>query len=134
MHIKGCVTCRKVRRATEGQSIADLPVDRVDPSPPFTYTGLDVFGPFFTKQGRKECKMYGLLFTCLSSRAIRIEMLDDLSTDTFINALRCFIAIRGAVRLICSDQGTNFVGAKNEFKKGLLEIDKERISTYLARN
>lgn len=55
-HIKCCVTCRKVRGPTEEQHMADLPVDRVDPSPPFSYTGLDCFGPFFTKQGRKECK------------------------------------------------------------------------------
>nr|XP_029136991.1 uncharacterized protein LOC114921292 [Labrus bergylta] len=114
--------------------MADLPVDHVDPSPPFSYTGLDCFGPFYTKHGRKECKRYGLLFTCLSSRAIHIEMLEDLTTDAFINALRCFIAIRGAVRQIRSDQGTNFVGAKNELEKSLLKLDKERISTYLAQN
>lgn len=133
-YIKGCVNCRKVRGPAEEQRMADLPFDRVDPSPPFTYTGVDVFGPFYTKQGRKEWKRYGLLFTCLSSRAAHIEMLEDLSTDAFINALRCFIAIRGTVRQIRSDQGTNFVGAKNEFKKGLLELDKEMISTYLAKN
>jgi len=133
-HIKGCVTCRKVRGSTEEQRMADLPADRVYPSPPFTYTGLDCFGPFYTKQGRKECKRYGLLFTCLSSRAIHIEMLEDLSTDSFINGLRCFIAIRGAVRQIKSDQGTNFVGAKNEFEKCLSELDKDRIATFLAKN
>ncbi|CAI5660438.1 unnamed protein product [Oreochromis niloticus] len=133
-YIKGCVNCRKVRGPAEEQRMADLPFDRVDPSPPFTYTGVDVFGPFYTKQGQREWKRYGLLFTCLSSRAAHIEMLEDLSTDAFINALRCFIAIRGTVRQIRSDQGTNFVGAKNEFKKGLLELDKEMISTYLAKN
>ncbi|XP_057678097.1 uncharacterized protein LOC130907254 [Corythoichthys intestinalis] len=133
-YIKNCVICKRVRGSTEEQRMADLPTDRVDPSPPFTYTGLDCFGPFFTKQGRKECKRYGLLFTCLSSRAIHIEMLEDLSTDSFINGLRCFIAIRGAVRKIRSDQGTNFVGARNEFEKGLSELDKDRIATYLAKN
>ncbi|KAL3991912.1 RAB6A-GEF complex partner protein 1 [Sarotherodon galilaeus] len=115
-YIKGCVDCRKVRGPTEGQRMADLPFDRVDPSPPFTYTGLDVFGPFYTKQGRKEYKRYGLLFTCLSSRAVHIEMFNQRH------------------RQIRSDQGTNFVGARNEFKKGLLELDKEMISTYLAKN
>lgn len=132
-HIKSCVTCRKVRGRTEEQRMADLPVDRVDPSPPFLYTGIDCFGPFNTKQGRKEFKRYGLLFTCLSCRAIHLEMLEDLTTDAFLNALRCFIAIRGAVRQIRSDQGTNFLGAKNELERGLMELDKERISTYLAR-
>nr|XP_046230542.1 uncharacterized protein LOC124051127 [Scatophagus argus] len=131
-HIRNCVTCRKVRGPTEQQRMADLPSDRVDPSPPFSYTGIDCFGPFYTKQGRKESKRYGLLFTCLSSRAIHIEMLEDLTTDAFLNALRCFIALRGAVRQIRSDQGTNFVGAKNELEKGLMELDKERIATYLA--
>nr|XP_043899053.1 uncharacterized protein LOC122780247 [Solea senegalensis] len=132
-YIKNCVTCRKVRGPTEQQRMADLPSDRVEPSPPFSYAGIDCFGPFYTKQGRKEHKRYGLLFTCLSSRAIHIEMLEDLTTDAFLNALRCFIAIRGAVRQIRSDQGTNFLGAKNELKKGLMALDKDRIVTFLAR-
>lgn len=101
-HIKCCVTCRKVRGPTELQRMADLPVDRLEPSPPFSYTGVDCFGPFYTKQGRKNCKRYGLLFTCLSSRAIHIEMLDDLTTDAFLNAVICFLAIRGTVRQIRS--------------------------------
>lgn len=132
-HIKGCVTCRKVRGPNEEQHMADLPFERVNTSPPFTYTGLDVFGPFYTKQGRKECKRYGLLLTCLCLRAIHIEMLEDLSIDAFINAFRCFIAIRETVRQIHSDQGTNFVGAKNKFERCLKELDKERISVYLGK-
>lgn len=62
-HIKSCITCRKVRGPTQEQRTADLPVDRVEPSPPFTFTGIDCFGPFYTKQGRKEFKRYGLLLT-----------------------------------------------------------------------
>ncbi|KAI2647804.1 Gypsy retrotransposon integrase-like protein 1 [Labeo rohita] len=127
-HIKQCVTCRRARRPTETQMMADLPANRLDPSPPFSYCGMDCFGPFLCKQGRKEHKRYGLIFTCFSSRAIHIEMLEDLTTDAFINALRCFIAIRGAVREIRSDQGTNFVGAKNELTKALEELDKERLA------
>ncbi|XP_028425847.1 uncharacterized protein LOC114549652 [Perca flavescens] len=112
--------------------MADLPPNRVDPSPPFSFCGMDCFGPFLTKQGRKEHKRYGLIFTCLSSRAIHIEILEDLTTDAFINALRCFIAIRGAVRQIRSDRGTNFVGAKNELTKAFKEVDKDRLTSYLA--
>lgn len=130
--IKQCVPCRRARRPTETQKMADLPVNRIDPSPPFSFCGMDCFGPFPTKQGRKESKRYGLIFTCLSSRAVHIEMLEDLTTDAFINALRCLIAIRGPVREIRSDQGTNFVGAKNEFSKTLKEMDKDRLAAYLA--
>lgn len=105
----------------------------IDPSLPFSYCGMDCFGPFYTRQGPKEQKRYGLLFTCLCSRAIHVELLEDL-TDAFINALRCFIAIRGTVRQIRSDQGSNFVGAKNEMGRALNELDKERVATFLAEN
>ncbi|XP_065115485.1 uncharacterized protein [Paramisgurnus dabryanus] len=131
-HVHHCVTCRKLRRPTEEQRMADLPSERTNPSPPFTYCGMDCFGPFITKQSRKEHKRYGLLFTCFSSRAIHIEMLNDMSTDAFINGLRCFIALRGAVREIKCDQGTNFVGAKNELKNALKEIDEDRLTVFLA--
>ncbi|XP_039547061.1 uncharacterized protein LOC120492841 [Pimephales promelas] len=131
-YIRQCVPCRRARRPPEQQRMADLPHDRTDPSPPFTYCGMDCFGPFYTKQGRKTHKRYGLLFTCLCSRAVHVEMLEDMTTDAFINALRCFLAIRGAVRHIRSDQGTNFMGARNELKKALREVSKERVAAYLA--
>ena len=79
-------------------------------------------------------KKYGQLFTCMASRAVHIEMLDDMSTDAFINALRCFIALRGKVRQLCSDRGTNFVGAENELKKALLEVKEEKVKAFLAEN
>lgn len=113
--------------------MSDLPAERLELSPPFTYGGMDCFGPFITTEGRKQHKRYGLLFTCFCSRAIHIELLEDLSTDTFINALRCFISIRGAVCQIQCDQGTNFVGAKNEFKAALHELDTQRLSTYKSQ-
>jgi len=126
-----CVQCRKLRRPAEEQKMADLPQDRVEPSPPFTYVGMDCFGPFLIKRGRSETKRYGLLLTCLCSRAIHIEMLDDMTTDALINGLRCFIAIRGAVRHIRCDQGSNFLGAKNEFTSAMREMQTDRISSYL---
>ncbi len=111
-HIYKCTTCRKYRRNTQDPKMADLPEERMEPTPPFTYCGIDCFGPFYVKEARKELKKYGLIFTCMCSRAIHIEMLDDLTTDAFINALRGFIAIRGHVRQLRCDQGTNFVGAE----------------------
>ncbi len=131
-YIHGCVKCRRLRRPVEEQLMADLPQDRTDPAPPFTHSGMDCFGPFLTKQGRRTSKRYGLLFTCLASRAVHIEMLDDMSTDSFINGLRCFLAIRGTVQHIRSDQGTNFVGARTEFQQGLKELDFDRLQAYLA--
>ena len=66
----------------------------------------------------------------MCSRAIHIEMLDDLTTDAFINALRTFIALRGHVRQLRCDQGTNFVGVKGEFMKTIKDLDHDQIKEH----
>ena len=126
-----CVTCRKLRGKTSEQIMANLPADRVNDAPVFTNCGVDMFGPFYVKDGRKEVKRYGAMFTCLCSRAVHIETTTSLETDTFIQALRRLIARRGNVRQIRCDNGTNFVGASNELQAALQEMDHQRISDYL---
>ena len=111
-YISKCVTCRKLRGALQEQKMADLPEDRLEPAPPFTYCAVDLFGPFHIKEGRKELKRYGVLFTCMSSLAIHLETANSLETNSFLQSLRRFIDRRGPVRQIRFDQGTNFVGAK----------------------
>ena len=92
------VTCRKLRHDTQTQKMSDLPKIRMEEVGPFVHTGMDCFGPFQVKNGRRYSKGYGIIFTCLSTRAVHLEMLDDMSADSFINALRCMIAVRGQVR------------------------------------
>ena len=97
----------------------DLPEERVSSTAPFHYTDIGVFGPFYIKKGRKTLKRYGLIFTCLASRAVHRETLNSTEADSFISALHRFINRRGKVRELRSDQGTNFVGAKNELAAAL---------------
>ncbi|XP_026071297.1 uncharacterized protein LOC113051618 [Carassius auratus] len=99
--------------------MADLPPDRLATDPPFTYVGLDVFGPWMvasrrTRGGLANSKRWVLIFTCLSIRAVHFELIDSLDASTFINALRRFFAIRGPAKQIRSDCGTNFKGACKE--------------------
>ena len=126
-----CLTCRKLRGRTLDQKMADLPNDRLDPAPPFSYCGVDYFGPFYVKEGRKELKRYGVVFTCFTSRAVHLEVANSLDTDSFINALRRFICIRGPIRHLRSDRGTNFIGAESELQKAVSEMDDERIAEFL---
>ena len=64
-HVIKCVTCRKLRGAPQQQKMSDLPADRIEQAPPFTYSAVDYFGPWYIKEGRKEMKRYGVLFTCM---------------------------------------------------------------------
>ena len=130
--LKSCAICRKLHRQAEQQKMADLPEERVEPSPSFSFVGMDCFGSFTTKGGSKEHKHYGL-FTCLCSRAVHSDMLHDMTTDALILGMRWFIAIRGTVSCIRCAQGSNFVGANNEFKAVLKELDKARIIVFLAK-
>jgi hypothetical protein len=75
--------------------------------------------------------MGGLVFTCLNCRAIHVELLESLDASAFICALRRFIAIRGPVRKIRCDRGTNFISGKTELTDALKEMD-EGGKTYLT--
>ena len=80
------------------QKMADLPPDRAEIGPPFTNVGIDVFGPWTvqtrrTRGGAADSKRWGLVFTCLASRAIHIELLETMDTSSFICALGRFFSI-----------------------------------------
>lgn len=129
-----CTTCLRQHGATGTQMMADLPRNRVLPNePPFTRTGVDLFGPFNIKRGRVSVKRYGVIFTCLACRAVHIEMATSLETDSFIQALRRFIARRGQVKEIRSDNGTNFVGADRELRKAIKEWNTAQIENTLLQ-
>lgn len=117
----GCVICRKLRGRTERQKMSHLPEQRLSTSPPFTYTGLDVFGPWNvvarrTRGGLAYIKRWAVLLTCLSTRAIDIEVIESMDASSFINCLQRFCAIRGPCKQLHSDCGTNFVGACNRLE------------------
>lgn len=123
-HIAQCVKCRKLRGTPQDQKMADLPEDRLEPAPPpFTFSTVYYFGPWYVKEGRRELKRYGVLFTCLSSRAIHLEVSNSLATDSFLNAYRRFVGRRGLVCQLRSDQGTNFIGAMNELQQAVKELN-----------
>ena len=88
---------------------------------PFTYVGVDYFGPLEVKQGRSRAKRYGCLFTCLTTRAVHVEM---------IHALRGFISVRGYPEQIRSNQGSNFIKADKELKEAIKEWNQHKINNF----
>ena len=132
--INKCVICRTLRPRRGEQKMADLPVDRVTPGePPFTRVGVDYFGPIEVKRGRSIVKRYGVIFTCLAVRAVHLEKADSLDTDSCINALRRFIARRGQVKEMRSDNGTNLVGTQRELKREIDSWNQAKIRGFLLR-
>ncbi|PIK56464.1 hypothetical protein BSL78_06627 [Apostichopus japonicus] len=115
------------------EKMADLPADRVNPGPPFTSVSLDVFGPWNivtrrTRGGSADSKRWALLLTCMSTRAVHIEVLESLSASSLINALRRFFSIRGPAKILRSGRGTNVVGACKELNRN---ADKPDVLNYL---
>lgn len=50
----------------------------------FIYCVVDYFGLWYVKEGRKEVKRYGVLFICMVSRFIYIEVVYSMETDLFL--------------------------------------------------
>lgn len=120
-NIKTCVPCFKYNIKTHHQLMCNLPLNRVSPSPPFAYSGVDFAGPFQTRmskgRGTKTQKGYICVFVCMVTKAIHLELVSDLSTNAFIAAYKRFTARRGNCVEIQSDNGTNFVGANSQLNK-----------------
>lgn len=115
--------------------MADLPSSQLAPfTPPFHYTSCDYFGPYLVKVGRnKKAKHYGIIFTCLNTRAVHLEMATDCSTMEFLQALRRFIAVRGQPAQF-SDNGTQFVGAERELREMVRGWSERELKDFCAKN
>lgn len=131
-----CITCRKLRGRIEHQQLGDLPAERLQVAPPFTYVGVDVFGPWDivtrrTRGGVSNSKRWAVMFSCMCSRAVHIEVIEAMSSGSFINALRRFFAIRGPAKQIRSDCGTNFIGASRELEMAKSNPGFNTVEDYL---
>ncbi|XP_036322288.1 uncharacterized protein LOC118736298 [Rhagoletis pomonella] len=131
--IADCLVCRINKAAPVTSLMGPLPVDHLEPFVrPFTYTGLDYFGPIMVTIGRRQEKRWVALFTCLTVRAVHLELAYVLSTDACIIAIRNCINRRGVPVRLRSDNGKNFVGANEEANKFSEVFDCERVQNELA--
>ena len=131
LSFRSCQYC-KIKHAKPIQpQMAPLPDFRVNSNfIPFDHVGIDFFGPFEVQVGRRmRQKRYGVIFTCLTIRAIHIEVAETLSTDSTIMALRRFMSRRGVYPShIYTDNGTNFRGSCREVREAIRLVNYDRIS------
>ncbi|XP_055633862.1 uncharacterized protein LOC129774185 [Toxorhynchites rutilus septentrionalis] len=100
--------------------MSELPASRVTAARPFSVSGVDYWGPILLKPVSRKAaprKAYVAVFICFNTKTVHLELVPDLSTAKFIQALRRFVSQRGICSEIHSDNGRNFVGAANELRR-----------------
>lgn len=138
--VNNCVTCRKQKGKMCQQMMSDLPPERSQRANPFAYTTLDLFGPFEIKDAVKKRtgkKVWGIVFCCMVSRAVHADLVDDQSSESFLQAYSRFVALRGHRTRLWSDRGTNFVGAKpalRELHRHLATLQQSSMEDKATKN
>ncbi|XP_057333725.1 uncharacterized protein LOC130672928 [Microplitis mediator] len=132
--IHSCISCFRVKPRLADHSTGCLPKYRVSHSRPFLRTGVDYCGPLFIKEkrfrNRNKIKVYVAIYVCLSTKAVHLELVCDLTTEAFLASLKRLFARRGKSTEIYSDNATNFVGANRELQQ---LVNSEEYSSSLKQ-
>ncbi|XP_055633605.1 uncharacterized protein LOC129773952 [Toxorhynchites rutilus septentrionalis] len=128
---KRCQRCKVMRAKPSTPRMGPLPEARLSPGVrPFTYIGIDYFGPILVKVNRSAAKRWVCLITCLTIRAVHVEVAYDLSTKSCIACIRRFICRRGSPKEIYSDNGRNFTGAERILQDQIERIEQDAATTF----
>ncbi|XP_055918535.1 uncharacterized protein LOC129950632 [Eupeodes corollae] len=128
---KKCQLCKNLSASPKPPEMGVLPEARLAPfTRPFTFIGIDYFGPMYTTVGRHTEKRWGVLITCMTTRAVHLEIAHSLTSDSCILAIKRFIARRGVPKEIRCDNGTNFHGAEKELKETYNELQSDMAKKF----
>jgi hypothetical protein len=130
--LKDCFFCKLRNKVPDTQIMAPLPDFRLKTGGyAFETIGVDYFSPFNVKRGRRREKRWCCLFTCLTIRAVHLEVTFSMDSDSFLCAFFRFVARRGVPHDVYSDNGTNFVGALDNFQHALEQWYQNKIHSKL---
>ncbi|KAI5752980.1 hypothetical protein M8J77_022401 [Diaphorina citri] len=124
--LNDCLTCKKHKVKRLEVVPTPLPLDRVRQANVFEVTGVDLAGPLYIKEEGGTKKVWICLFTCAIYRAVRLELVSNISTLGFLQALRRFASRQGRPSIMYSDCGTNFTG----FDNLCAQLDWDMIANY----
>ena len=125
--------CRKIGQKICEQKTSSLPMERLKPAPAWDATALNFFSPFKVKDEVKKRitgKDYGLIFNCLATRAVYVDVSPDYSSKKFLMALRRFISIRGYPLKLYLDNRAQLVAANKELKKVVKVLDSRSLQQF----
>ena len=130
-----CIFCNKRNKLPQEQNMVTLPIERLKPSPAWDSTSLDFFGPVEVRgeaNKRSRGKAYGVLFNCLVSRAVYVDVATDYMTEEFLLVLRRFVSLRGYPSKVFSDPGSQLVAASKELKHVIKGLDVEKLKQFVV--
>ncbi|XP_062537685.1 uncharacterized protein LOC134206012 [Armigeres subalbatus] len=126
---RNCQYCKNQLAKPQPPAMADLPRARLAAfSRPFTYMGVDYFGPILVSVGRHSEKRRGVLATCLTTRAIHLQIAHTLTTSSCVMAIRNVMARRGVPAVIYSDRGTNFQATSKELQTAIQQLNHDKLA------
>ena len=130
-----CTVCQRLNKLPSKQRQGDLPVERLEPTCPFKFSGIDCFGPYYLRHsvGRGQQKRFVLLVCCMSTRAVAMYPLKNMSTSAVINALLRMNNSFPGLKKIFSDQGSNFKGADREIREAVAAWNKQQVNAELSK-
>lgn len=136
--LNDCVLCKRLKKQTCQQLMGELPIERITPTRPYSKVGLDFAGPVITKpnvpRSKVKLKSYICVFVCMSTKAVHLEAVSDLSSSAFLASLKRFVSRRGLPSDIFSDNGKNFKGAANYLKQLFQIIRSESVQHFAISN
>ena len=133
--VKKCIRCRFLRKQLEGQKMAVIPAILQVPCPPFTNIGVDLSGPFSVKSmtnKRATMKVWVVIFLCLNTKAISMELSPGYSTDDFLIAYSSHVSVRGTPTFVHSDRGSQLVAAHKDICDDPLQYNWDVIASSTA--
>ena len=132
---QNCLVCKKAAPRPYQQKMGQLPAPRVTKVLPFVHTGVDFAGPFILRYGNPRkpdtCKAYLSIFVCLTTKLVHIEVVSSASTGAFTAALKRICCRAGKPSHIYSDNGSNFIGARNQLKELYQFLDSTEAKTAI---
>ena len=133
---KRCYICRILGKKFANQKMAPLPAERLLPAPVWSDVALDLFGPLEhvdLVRKRLTSKAWGIIITCLGSRAVHLDLTQSYDTDSVLQALNRFMSIRGSPSTILSDQGSQMRAASREVANMLEVVEWNTLKGWCAK-
>ena len=127
------MTCKKLDKKLSEQVMGNLPKERLKPAPTWYSTSIALFEPFTicdAVKKRTTSKAHGVIFNCIGTRAVYLDLAPDYSTESFLMVLRRFVSLREYPSEIYSENGAQLVAASQELKNVTKSWDWEKLKMF----